>query len=444
MICSRWSFPFLDFSCQPGLASTLDQSSCASLGHSKQAQDWFTTWRNHQLGASGMRRQELPVPMPSPRGIRRNRWSRQGAKGTHQPQPKNTAHPSNAAPCSSESSSESLSEESSSESSSSSSSSSLRVAGLGRRAAASAWTREPALGVSPSLPGPCPARCARTFPALPRSPLPRSAAPTDTPGPREARRRPALPARGERAPGSASGSSRLSSYGWFSTGRGCAARQSGAAWPPHPPPALPRAPPPPAPPCPVLSRRTPPCPVLSRRTPRVPFCPAVPPVSHLRPPRVPPRRRRRCRHGDSAPPATATRPRTPPGGWEVPRPHPASPLRDAASGCGRGAGPPSCGAAREPERAEDPSADPAAAAAAMVRDGPVRRGQRGARGSPWARLARPSCLQAGSGARGLVGRSAALPPRVGPGPAAAAAGTRRFLSGDSEPRWLLSSASRPL
>lgn len=349
------------------------------------------------------------------------------------PLAKSTAHPSNAAPCSSESSSESLSEESSSESSSSSSSSSLRVAGLGRRAAASSWTREPGLGISPSPTGPCPARCARTFPPLPRSPLPRSAAPTDTPGPRESRRRPALPARGKRAAGSASGSSRLSSYGWFSTGRGCADRQSQGRRGAH----TRRLP------CPVphlrplpVSRSVPPyppCPVLSRRIPRVPPPPASRPAAP--PPPLSPWRLRPASHSGLAAHAPWRL-----GGATGP-PRLAPPLRDATSGCGRGAAPPSCGAAREPERAEDPSADPAAAAAAMVREGPVCRGQRGARGSPWARLARPSCLQARSGARGLVGRSAALPPRVGPGPAA---GTRRFLSGDSEPRWLLSSASRLL
>lgn len=73
MTCWRWSFPFLDDSCQPDLAYTLNHSSCASPGLSKPARDWFTTspWSmgDEEAGAA------CPDAHDSahPRGIRGNR-----------------------------------------------------------------------------------------------------------------------------------------------------------------------------------------------------------------------------------------------------------------------------------------------------------------------------------------------------------------------------------
>lgn len=166
------------------------------------------------------------------------------------------------------------------------------------------------------------------------------------------------------------------------------AARPGAARYPHLPPAgschaVSSALPPPAPPCPVPSRLI----------PRVPPPPVSRPAAPPPPPPPSPWRPRPAAPGSAGQSGQATHAPWRLGGAP---PRPAPPRRDGISGCGRGAAPPSCGATREPEGAEGPSADPAAA---MVRKGLVLRGQRGARSSPrgslWARPARPPGLCAG-------------------------------------------------
>lgn len=327
------------------------------------------------------------------------------------PWARNTAHPSNAASRSSESSSESLSEESSSESSSSSSSSSLEVAVPERCAAASYWTKEPGLTayhrVSPGLPAalvPSLRYRDRRSRAQPLRQTPRA----DGSPAGGSHRPPAgggLPVQPQAAPGSRrTAGSPPGGAAPRGKVRGGAARggpQSTFTRPAVSCHAVSRALPPPASPCSVLSRRI----------------PCVPPPPASRPaapsPSPSPWRLLPAALGSAGQSGLSAHAPCRLGG----APCPAPPLRDGTSGCGRGATPPSSGAPREPERAEGPSADPAVAAAAMVREGPVRRGQHGARGSP----------RGGSGAR--------PPPRARPvhrpalDPAAWWDGARRYRPG---------------
>lgn len=394
MTCWRWSFPFPEDSCQPGLVPLLGTSNKPETGSPPHP------------GASGTRRQDAH-DSAHPRGIRGNRWSRHGPKGTHQPVP-------------------------------------LPL-----------WPGTP---LTPPTrprapPSPPPSRSPRNLPPSPHRPrhprwrwLGRGGVPLPPPGrenrvsrhiteshravpppaalvpslrcrDRRSRARPlrqtpradGSPAGGPRPPPAASrlrvqpqaapGSRRTAG----SPPDGAAPRgkvRGGAARGGPAPTSTARRVLPRCVQCSTTARAT-----VSRSVPPYPPCPTSARLASRRAAAAavamatPPRRARlgRPERPGRARPLAAGR-------------CPAPPRRDGISGCGRGAAPPSCGAAREPEGAEGPSADPAAAAAAaMVREGLVRRGQRGARsssrGSPWAQPARPACAQAGAGTCGLVGRS---------------------------------------